>query len=72
MATRFEFGYDTPQPNDANGDPVPAIPTTFALGGITIDVAKGIRRGLMNVPTITNVTAARITESSQAVTDATA
>ena len=69
MATRFEFSYETPQPNDADGNPVPPVPTTFALGGISLDVAKGIRRGLGNVGSIQNVTAARVVETSQNVTD---
>lgn len=56
--TGYEFGY-----TDASG-----LPTSFVLGGITDDVAKGIRQGLRNVPSITNVTAERIVSTRENVT----
>ena len=58
---RYEFAYDTMVLDGPN------ISTMFALGGISEDVAKGIRFGLRKVPTITNVTAQRITESKEVV-----
>jgi hypothetical protein len=67
----YEFSFDTPQPDDPEGNSVPAIGTSFTLGaggGITDAVAKGIRAGLRNVASITNVTAARVTEDRASVT----
>jgi hypothetical protein len=40
------------------------VPTTFRLGGIADDVAKGIRAGLRKVPTITDVTARKVSEQA--------
>ena len=67
MAVRYEFSYDTPQPNDPQGNAVPPVSTVFSIGGISLDVVKGIRRGLLNVPSITNVVVSRVVESAQAV-----
>ena len=66
---RYEFAYDTPtNTTDDQGNPVVInVPTTFALGGISEDVAKGIRFGLRKVPSITNVIAARVMETKEAV-----
>ena len=44
-------------------DTATGIPTQFVLGGISEDVAKGIRFGLKKVPSISNVTVDRITET---------
>jgi hypothetical protein len=68
---RYEFGYTTPtQVADPDtGNPVTAqVPTTFALSGVSEDVAKGIRFGLRKVPTITNVTVERVMETKEGVT----
>ena len=65
----YEFGYDTPtQTTDPGGNPITVdVPTTLALSGISQDVAKGIRQGLRNVPSIKNVTAAQIIQDKGAV-----
>ena len=60
----YEFHYDTP--TDVGGV-MTDIPTTFGLGGISQDVAKGIRGGLRNVPSIKNVTAIQLTQDRNAV-----
>jgi hypothetical protein len=60
----YEFSYDTPTVVDGvNVD----VPTTFSLSGVTQDVAKGIRQGLRNVPSIKNVVAAQVTQDRGAV-----
>ena len=48
-------------------DTATGIPTQFVLGGISSDVAKGIRFGLKKVPTITNVSVEQITETRDAL-----
>ena len=65
----YEFSYDTPtQTTDAGGNPVTVdVPTTFSLSGISQDVAKGVRQGLRNVPSIKNVVAAQVTQDRGAV-----
>ena len=60
----YEFSYD--QPTDT-GNGIVDVPTTFSLSGISSDVAKGIRQGLRNVPSIKNVVAAQITQDKGAV-----
>ena len=67
---RYEFGYTTPTPGtDDSGNPVTVqVPTVFAPGGISDDVAKRIRFGLRKVPSITNVTAERVMENKENVT----
>lgn len=70
---RYEFSYTTPTPAPTDADPnaINQVPTSFALGGISPDVAKGIRFGLMRCQTlglIANVDAGVITESRVAVT----
>jgi hypothetical protein len=67
--TRFEFSYDTPtQGVDGQGNPVTiAVPTTFALGGVSDDVAKGIRAGLRKVTSITNVVVERVSETKESM-----
>ena len=42
-------------------------PSQFQVGGITEDVAKGIRFGLKKVPGITNVSVERSVESKEAL-----
>lgn len=65
----YEFRYETPtQSFDADGNPVTTnVPTTFALSGISEDVARGVRRGLRNVTTITNVTVSRLDQTASAL-----
>lgn len=60
----YEFNYVTPTqvPDGSGGTTSVDIPTAFTLSGITDDVAKGIRQGLRNVPSIKNVTAERVLE----------
>ena len=69
----FTFAYTTPtQDVDAQGNPITVqVPSTFTLGGISLDVAKGILLGLNRVPSITNVTAQRLTQTTDAVTQTT-
>lgn len=66
----YEFRYTTPTPGvDDEGNPVPLqVPTTFVLGSISEDVARGIRFGLKRVASITNVVVARVMEDREAVT----
>ena len=56
---RYEFSYTTPSLSDA--------PTSFMLGGISEDVAKGIRFGLRKVTSITNVVVSRVFEDRDAL-----
>lgn len=67
---RYEFSYTTPTPGtDDDGNPITLqVPTTFSLGGISDDVAKGILFGLRKVPSITNVTGERVMENKENVT----
>jgi hypothetical protein len=58
VSVRFEFNYTTIATN---------APTSFALGGITEEVAHGIRVGLEGVASITNVTAVEVMETREAV-----
>ena len=51
-------GYDFQWTDTATGQP-----GRFVLGGISEDVAKGIRFGLRKVPTITSVVVERISET---------
>jgi hypothetical protein len=60
----FEFSYDTPA---AIVDD-PPITTAFRLGGISDDVARGIKLGLGRVPSISNVAAKRVVETRTDVT----
>lgn len=45
---RYEFTYTTPTPAPTQADPnaVDQVPTTFALGGISLNAAKCVRFGL--------------------------
>ena len=58
VSVRFEFSYTTIATNQ---------PTSFALGGITEEVAHGIWVGLESVTSITNVTALEVMETREAV-----
>jgi hypothetical protein len=53
----FEFAF-----TDENGQGM-----RFGIYGVSEDVAKGIRKGLRSVTTITNVVAARVVVDHQAV-----
>jgi hypothetical protein len=59
--TGYQFGYTTT---------ADSLPTGFAIGGITEDVARGIRAGLRKVTTITDITVQRITETRDDVAGA--
>ena len=50
--------------DNSSGSPVP---TSFSLGGISEDAAKGIRFGLKKVPTIFNVNVERVVETRDAL-----
>ena len=65
----YEFHYDTPtQTTDKDGNPITVdVPTLFGLSGISQDVAKGVRQGLRNVPSIKNVVAVQVLEDRGAV-----
>jgi hypothetical protein len=76
MAVRYEFYYETPtqQPDGSGGTITVNVPTTFSLGGIALPVAKAIRAGLVNRAAqagITNVSATRVQDATDNVTDAT-
>jgi hypothetical protein len=58
VSVRFEFKYTTV---------ADSIETMFAIGGITEEVAKGIRSGLESVPSITDVIAAEVMEHKEEV-----
>ena len=67
MPDAYEFSYNTP--TTAEDGTTILVPTTFRVGGIHLDVAKGIRFGLRRViaPNATvpiqDVTARRVVES---------
>jgi hypothetical protein len=53
---------------DAEGNAT-LTPTTLAIGGVSEDVARGIRAGLRKVASITNVSVARVMEDRENVTN---
>ena len=65
----YEYKYDVPtQTTDSGGNPITVdMPMSFMLGSISEDVAKGIRYGLRQVPSIKNVTAVRVLEDRDAL-----
>lgn len=65
---QWVFQYMTPQPQPLPPDPpVPPIPTSFTLGGITEEVARGVRDGLLTVASITDVTLTRVTAVTEEI-----
>jgi len=71
--SRFQFSYATPtlQDDGQGGQTTVNVPTTFALAGISLDVAKGMLRGLLTVPTIINPTVTRFRDATDTVTGGT-
>jgi hypothetical protein len=67
---RYEFNYVTPTPGtDGSGNPITVqVPGSFSLGGISEEVARGIRFGLRRVSTITDVVVGRVMEDREIIT----
>lgn len=66
----YEFSYTTPTPgtDPTTGNPITVqVPTVFTLGGISEDVARGIRAGLRRVTSITNVVAGRVMQDREII-----
>ena len=65
--TGYQFSYTTPTAaTDSAGNPITVdTPTSFTIGGISEDVARGLRRGLRNVPTIANVVVSQVVNNTQ-------